>query len=240
MCAIQPIESRVPQGSPVSPILFIIYLGEILKAIKQAIPGIRILSYADDICLLISASSVQQACQVLEQAARIAIEQGKKGAIQFDTEKTEAVLFTRKRGKELKNQVQRAKIQIQGHEVLFNSEATRWLGVWLDKGLTLKAYYHTCLRKTRRAEAQVQALCRGQGLSPGLVQRIQVAAVQVVALYGAELWWQGQKDRLSGIQRMVNRQARAITGMLKTTPIKPLIKEAALYLAEALLDRHQR
>jgi hypothetical protein len=64
-----------------------------------------------------------------------------------------------------------------------------------------------------------------------------VAAVQAVALYGAELWWQGQQDRLSGIQLMVNRQARAITGMLKTTPIRPLIKEAALYPAEALLDR---
>jgi hypothetical protein len=40
-----------------------------------------------------------------------------------------------------------------------------------------------------------------------------------------------------GIQHMVNRQARSITGMLKTTPIGPLVKEAVLYLAEILLDR---
>jgi hypothetical protein len=39
---------------------------------------------------------------------------------------------------------------------------------------------------------------------------------------------------------MINQQARAIMGILKTTPIEPLIKEAALYPVEALLDRHQR
>jgi hypothetical protein len=72
MCAIQPIESGVPQDLPVSLFFFIIYLGEILKTIEQAIPGIRILLYTDNIYMLISASSVQQACQVLEQAVRIA------------------------------------------------------------------------------------------------------------------------------------------------------------------------
>jgi hypothetical protein len=40
-----------------------------------------------------------------------------------------------------------------------------------------------------------------------LVKRIQVAAVQAVALYGAELWWQGQKDQRQNIQLMINRQA---------------------------------
>jgi hypothetical protein len=112
--------------------------------------------------------------------------------------------------------------------------------IWPDKVLTLKTHYHTRLRKARRAEAQVQALCRGQGLSSGLVQRIQVAAVQAVALYRAELWWQGQKDQLRGIKLMVNRQARVTTSMLRITPLGPLIKEAGLYPTEALLDRRQR
>lgn len=62
-----------------------------------------------------------------------------------------------------------------------------------------------------------------------------MAVVESVALYGAELWWRGQKDRLDGIQLIINRQARAITGMLKTTPIGPLIREARVP-AEALLE----
>ncbi|ODM21420.1 hypothetical protein SI65_02263 [Aspergillus cristatus] len=95
------------------------------------------------------------------------------------------------------------------------------------------------MRKARAAENWVQHLCLSHGLAPGLARQVQVAAVQSVALYGAELWWQGQKDRLAGIQLMINRQARAITGMLKTTPVGPLVREAGLAPAEALLEARQ-
>jgi hypothetical protein len=39
---------------------------------------------------------------------------------------------------------------------------------------------------------------------------------------------------------MVNRQARAITGIARTSPLGPLIKETGLCPTEALLDRRQR
>lgn len=159
--------------------------------------------------------------------------------VQFDAEKTEAALFTRKRGRKLQNQIQKARIIVGNHPATINQEATGWLGIWLDSGLTLKAHYHTRLRKARNAEARIHALCRGQGLAPGLVRRIQVAAVQSVALYGAELWWRGQKDRKDGIQLMINRGARKVTGMLKTTPTGPLVWEAGLVPAETLLEAQQ-
>lgn len=49
----------------------------------------------------------------------------------------------------------------------------------------------------------------------------------------------GQKDQLEGIQRLANRQARAITGMYRTTPIGPLIREAGIPPAETLLAARQ-
>jgi hypothetical protein len=96
---VQPVKSGAPQASPVSSIFFTIYLRGIFQAIEQVAPGIRVLSYADDIGLLIAARSVQQ-------------------AIQFDTEKTEAVLFTRQRDKILMAQAKYARVQIEGHRVL--------------------------------------------------------------------------------------------------------------------------
>ncbi|KAI9035197.1 ribonuclease H family protein [Aspergillus affinis] len=92
------------------------------------------------------------------------------------------------------------------------------------------------MRKARAAEARVQRLCQMHGLGPGLARQVQVAAVQSVALYGAGLWWRGQKNRQEGVQLMINRQARAITGMLKTTPVGLLVREAAVTPAEVLLE----
>jgi ribonuclease HI len=238
-CPAHTINSGVPQGSPASPILFIIYLSGVFDIIERAVPEVQALSFADDVGLLAPGYSVQETCIKLQEAAKVAIEWGRSNEVQFEAEKTEAVLFTRKRGRELQDQTRRARIMVEGHQVQFNHEATRWLGIWLDAGLTLKTHYQTRLRKARNAEAQVKSLCRAHGLAPGLVRRVQLAVVQSAALYGAELWWRGQKDRLAGIQLMINRQSRAITGMLKTTPIGPLVREAGLSPAEALLEDRQ-
>jgi len=90
----------------------------------------------------------------------------------------------------------KAKIRVGSHEVQYNKEATRWLGVWLDSMLTLNDHTKKTFAKASRAENRVRFLMMKKGLSPEGWQRIQIAAVQAVALYGAELWWKGQKNRV--------------------------------------------
>lgn len=115
--------------------------------------GVQCLSLADDIGLLTPGYSVREVCSRLQKAAKAATEWGHKNAFQSDAEKTEAVLITRKQGRELKDQIQRARVEVDGHHITFNLDATRWLGVWLDYGLNLKVHYQTCMHKARAAEA---------------------------------------------------------------------------------------
>src|SRR5213078_1501995 len=112
--------------------------------------------------------------------------------------------------------------------------------VWLDSRLSFKTHYKTRLQKAKAAKSRLRSISSTYGLSPGLVRRVQIAAIQSVALYGTEIWWQGQKTWAEDLQRLINRQARSITGALKTTPIGPLIKEAALVPAVLLLEDRQR
>jgi hypothetical protein len=57
------------------------------------------------------------------------------------------------------------------------------------------------MQKARAAEAHLHIIiCQRHGLSSGLVRRIQVAAVQAVALYGAELCWRGQRNYERGVK----------------------------------------
>jgi hypothetical protein len=94
----------------------------------------------------------------------------------------------------------------------------------------------------RAAQAALRSLpvCRSKGLNPSNAHKVQVACIQAVALYGSEVWWKGQKNRIDDLQRMVNQQARDITGCLHTTPLGPLLKEAGLRPAESLLENRQR
>lgn len=109
-CPIQSINSGVPQGSPVSPILFAIYLSGVFNEIERRVPGVHTLSFADDIGLLAPEYSVQETCLNVQEAAKLAIDWGRRNMVQFDAEKTEAALFTRKRGRKLQDQIQRARI----------------------------------------------------------------------------------------------------------------------------------
>lgn len=64
-----------------------------------------------------------------------------------------------------------------------------------------------------------------------------VAAVSSIALFGAEVWWRGQKDRAKNLQLLLNSQARGITSLLKSTPIAFMLRAACLPHAGDVLDR---
>jgi len=111
---------------------------------------------------------------------------------------------------------------------------TRWLGVWLDDMLTLNDHMKKTLAKARKAQNRVRSLMMKKGLSSEECKRIQVAAVQVVALYGSELWWHGQKNEAQEIQVLLNEQGRRVTGCFRTTPQGALMNDVGLQPAVAL------
>src|SRR5437660_6578586 len=87
------IETRIPQGSPVSPILFLIYLSSLFTLMEQKHLDIWCPSYIDDICLLVVGDSPQQNCELLEEGVTTCFNWGKENAIAFDDPKSELMHF---------------------------------------------------------------------------------------------------------------------------------------------------
>jgi len=129
-----------------------------------------------------------------------------------------------------------ARVRVGGHDVSYNNEATRWLGVWLDDMLTLNDHTKKTFAKARRVQNRVRSLMVKKGLSLEGCKRIQVAAVQAVALYGSELWWRGQENRAQEVQRLLNEQGRRATRCFRTTPQGAVMNDAGLRPAKALLN----
>lgn len=106
----------------------------------------------------------------------------------FDNSKDKIILFTRRRKFDLGMRLAEARITVRVHTRRFNTEATLCLGVYLEIGLQFRTHKNLSLEKAPRAEDRIHHLRSENGLAPGLVRKIQVAAVQAVPLYGAELW----------------------------------------------------
>ena len=165
---------------------------------------------------------------------------GEKNGVTYDTAKTELVLFSQAKQRCLNQHLRETTVLVGGKKIEFNKEATRWLGIWLDSQLKFTAHINERFTKAKSAEIQIKHLSGTYGLALGLVQRIQIAAVQSIALYGAELWWKGQNNHEYKVQQLINRQARAITEMYPSTSIQALMSAAGLVPARILLDHRQR
>jgi len=91
------VETGVPQGSPVSPVLFVIYLSGLFGQVeeKEEECGSEGISFVDDVAWVVEGEDVEECTQRLEKCTAETRIWATKNACQFDIKKTEAMLFTR-------------------------------------------------------------------------------------------------------------------------------------------------
>jgi hypothetical protein len=81
-------------------------------------------------------------------------------------------------------------------------------GVFLDRKLNFQNHHNIIIAKAREGRDRVRSITRKLGLNPENAKKVQIAAVQSVARYGAGLWWDGHVGKSHGIQTIVNTLAR--------------------------------
>lgn len=237
------LQCGLPQGSPVSPILFMLYTEPILRLGKQK----GNFSYADDIAILRTGRTLTECTEILTQDLGKLLEWGKDNAISFDSEKTELQHFTQApRPKEYPG------ITFDEKEIIAN-QVTRWLGIWLDRKLSFLTHCQKWAAKAALVATHLRRLNNTQrGSSPQLLWQVVKACINPVALYGAEVWWPGDKilswsnGRQKELKHRCNRHLnhlskpiisgiRAILPTYRTTPIPALHREAGIPPVSILL-----
>ena len=140
----QLVPHGVPQGSILGPLVFNLYVHDIPKT---HIAGQMLSQYADDLCILNAAVRPGAAITRAEWAAREIVNYYEQNGLKCNIAKTECILFTTRR--------KHARVmRIRGEDIAIKS-CIKYLGVHLDKRLSMNKHAEYTVRKAKQARGML-------------------------------------------------------------------------------------
>jgi ribonuclease HI len=243
------LECGLPQGSPISPILFMLYIEPVFKLGSNI--SINRYGYADDMAFLSTSTTLEKNCTILRQKWEEVLSWGQSQGITFDFEKSELLHLTKNR-KHKNPPISVVKPDKTTHTVtpIAEKATLRWLGVFFDRKLTFKHHVDYWSTKAARIANGIRTLgTLANGPSPKLMTQAIKACVLPIAYYAAEAWWPSrtrtQKGKITSnrvltlvrkLDIVQNKAMRAALPVYRTTPVAVLQREASIPPAEIYLD----
>ncbi|KAG0158576.1 hypothetical protein PDIDSM_6091 [Penicillium digitatum] len=200
-----PTPTGIPQGSPLSPILYLIYNADLVEGCE----GVKTSGWVDDVAFIVIGKDEHETISKLQKACQYADAWAARHASVFDPKKYALIHFVNpESGGE-----EHTPLVLQGTTVQATTTAERYLGVWLDPGLTFQHHRQQMLAK---AGVSLQAL-RGLtgstwGASLSAMRAIYQAVMIPQMLFGAAAWHSPLTSTLrerSYVKQFANIQSRA-------------------------------
>ena len=206
-----PITAGVPQGSRLGPILFILYMNDIIQDLTS-LP----LIYADDTTLAATGSSTSETAEILNRdLAKISL-WAKKWKVKFNAGKSKDMIFS--------NKLQNNSLPvILDNTVIDRVGQHKHLGVILTPTLEWETHLKTVLRQ---ANLKMSMLYKVKELSRSTLAIMYKMHVRSGIEYCLQVYGNGlNKTQIAKLERIQYRAARLATGTLASTSSAKLNEE---------------
>jgi endonuclease/exonuclease/phosphatase family metal-dependent hydrolase len=224
--------SGIPQGSPLSPILFLFFASELLENLQRSDSDTLAFGFIDDTNLISWGATASENCKRLEAAHDKCIAWAKRHGAQFAPEKYQLIHFTRRRRDPSGDLASSVRIE---NTNITPETTVKVLGVQVDSKLTWRPHVQqAALKGLNSYEALARLTAATWGPSVRHSRLLYTAVVRPTMLYGSQIWslrGDGGAGAISLIQPLASAQAkslRRITGAYKRTPIAAVEREIAV------------
>jgi hypothetical protein len=223
----------IPQGSPLSPILFLFFISELLERFQDPEQGTLGVGFVDDTNLITWGESAADNCRRLTTAHAECESWAAENGARFAPEKYQLIHFTRRRRHAREDLA--STVRIGEHQVELQKKDIRVLGVWLDPALTWKEHItHATNKGLAASEALARLATSTWGPSARHSRLLYTAVIRPILLNGSQEWSMRSDGRpqaitaIAPLQKVQNECLRRITGAYKRTPRKALEREACI------------
>lgn len=219
----KPLPIGLPQGSPLSVILYILYNSSLLMQAGD-MPDTSSLGFVDDVAFLTADRSLNTVCNRLQILANRELAWGSRHGAAFDQKKSQWLLLTRR---QLPADLPRLCL---GAETLTPQEAVKWLGVTLDRRLTFASHGRDLEKKGTRVVLQLARLARtGWGIPLSQCVQLTSSLIHSRTDYAACIWYRHSENTaaVKAIQRIDNNAQRFTLGVFRSHPLVFLKNDTA-------------
>ena len=233
------IQCGIPQGSPLSPILFLFYNADLLNICSSINPKLSASAFIDDTSLLAIGSSTEESCLNLAKAHKKCLEWAETHGAVFAPSKYQLLHLTRQKKFSLTSE-----IQLSPSQIIKPGTTGRLLEVILDSKLRWNNHIESVKTK---AMISLGAIARLSGSTWGgnftSLRQLYRGVVIPQISYACSLWYipMGEKGhRKSYVQMLQSVQtkvARIITGAFKATSLPALDVEGYLLPLHLQLEK---
>ncbi|CAI6365386.1 unnamed protein product [Macrosiphum euphorbiae] len=171
------IEAGVPQGSCLSPLLYIHYINDLPSS-----PHVTTSLFANDTLFYSSITSINFAIIRLQRHVTTTTDWIQKWRLKLNTLKTVCILFGNRR------KAPARKIEILGQQIDWKNK-TSYLGVTLDKAMRLHEHVKPCIRKAKQARGALYTILNSRSLI-SLPTRLLIYKLYIkpILLYASYAW----------------------------------------------------
>jgi hypothetical protein len=211
-------QAGLPQGSPLSPILFLFFNADLVQQKLDQNGGS--IAFVDDYTAWVTGHSAEANRENIQAVIDQAMDWERRSGATFESDKTVLVHFTRNSAR-----TDERPITIKGQEIRPAARA-KILGVVMDSELRYKEHIAKAATKGLNA---AMALRRLNGLSPATARRLFEATVAPVVDYASGVWMHACGSLATAtLNRIQKIGAQAVTGCFRTVATAVAEVEASI------------